>query len=471
MRHAVLLAKIVDIHQWLEQDQTTPVAERIRRDRDIGRGLAAQDDLGRVLAWWEQIKPLDVQASVGNRVVTMRRLLTTVLFGLGVTGGAALCSVALAYDGDYPVNLMALLGVLVGIPALFVLLSVVSSILQASGISPLREFARALNINRWLMGLWDRLGGAHLAGGGGRTNIQGRFAYWQLTQFSQYFSIGFFAGVLCMYGALVAVTDLAFGWSTTLQIQASSVHQWVSNIALPWSAWWPAAAPGLELTEASRFYRLAGAMPQGRAAQLGDWWPFVLMVILTWGLLPRFLMLLVVQWRLRVATRMMLHEHAEVTSLCDRLVAPSLVLGGDNAAIEAESPIAEGGAESIDLHGAAVVIWNAACRSGAVDAQHGIIELASGDSEALRQLAVEKITPGADKLVVFIKGWEPPVLEFNDLLAFIRERLGTQGSIVVAPLGLAGQVVNATDLAIWRSAIASFGDPRVYVTGDAQVLA
>lgn len=469
MRHAVLLTQIVDIHQWLEQDQTTPVAERIRRDREIGRGLTAQDDIGRVLAWWEQIKPPGTQPSVGTRVVTTRRLLTTVLFVLGVSSGAALCSVALAYGGDYPVNLMALLGVLVGIPAVFVLLGVVTSILQASGISPLREFARALNINRWLMELWDRLGGAHLAGGEGRTNIQGRFAYWQLSQFSQYFSVGFFAGALCMYGVLVAVTDLAFGWSTTLQIQASTVHQWVSNMALPWSLWWPAAVPGLELTEASRFYRLAGAMSQERAAQLGDWWPFVLMVIVTWGLLPRFLMLLFVQWRLGVATRMLLREHAEVTSLCDRLVAPMLARGGDDSAIAAETPIAEGGAESIDLRGATVVIWNAACLSGAVDAQHGVIELASGDSDALRRKAVEKITPDADKLVVFTKGWEPPVLEFNDLLAFIRERLGARASIVVAPLGLAGQVVSTTDLAIWRSAIASFGDPRAYVTGDAQV--
>jgi hypothetical protein len=211
-------------------------------------------------------------------------------------------------------------------------------------------------------------------------------------------------------------------------------------------------------------------MPPGRAAQLGDWWPFVLMVIVTWGLLPRLLMLVFAQWRLRGASRVLLRGHSEVTALCDRLVTPSLTLGGDVEMTTAQDPTADVATVSIDLYGAVVVIWNEACRSDAVDTRHGVIAMASGDSDAKRRQAIDEISPGAAKLIVFTKGWEPPVLEFNDLLEFFRERLGAQVSIVVAPLGLAGQTPTETDLAIWSHAITRFGDPHIYVAGDAQVL-
>ena len=48
--------------------------------------------------------------------------------------------------------------------------------------------------------------------------------------------------------------------------------------------------------------------PEGRAfksvaeaAALGAWWPFVLMTVLVWGLLPRILLLLFGAWRRRLA--------------------------------------------------------------------------------------------------------------------------------------------------------------------------
>ena len=138
--------------------------------------------------------------------------------------------------------------------------------------------------------------------------------------------------------------------------------------------------------------------------------------------------------------------------------------------VTVQDPVADVATVSIDLHGAAAVIWNEACPVDAVDAQYGAVALASGDSDAKRQLAIEKVSSDAAKLIIFTKGWEPPVLEFNDLLGFIREQLGAQLTVVVAPLGLNGQTLTETDLAIWSHAIARLGDPLVYVAGDAKVL-
>ena len=154
-----LLATAVDMHQWLEADQSS-MQERSQRDRALGRDQSSVDDVSRLLNWWAQVAPAtDQQATRGQRVIKVRRWLSAGLFAVGVFLGLTLCSLALTYHGDYPVNLLAVLGVLVGIPALMLLLTLVSGALQGVASNITHEFVNTLNINRWIMGVWERLSG------------------------------------------------------------------------------------------------------------------------------------------------------------------------------------------------------------------------------------------------------------------------------------------------------------------------
>ena len=224
-----LLARSVDILRWLEADADTGFDQRLSRDREIGRGLTAEDDLPRVLGWWQKVRgDQSGERSTGSRVDALSRVALVLLGLLGLFVGAGLGSVAFAYDGSHPVNVLALLGVLVGLPFLLLLLTLVYLLPgRVPGFGAFREAIAVVNPGRWAGAWLDRYAGLDLYAGFGRTGSS--FARWQLTVFSQWFAVGYFLGVLIAGLVLVAVTDLAFGWSSTL-----------IRLALAWSAFWPA---------------------------------------------------------------------------------------------------------------------------------------------------------------------------------------------------------------------------------------
>ena len=477
-----MLAEAVDIRRWLREDHHTPFSERLERDRAIGRELTAADPVARVLAWWTRVAGPDEAApearAVGARVVALRRVGSLALLMLGLVLGSAVAGVAFAYDGRYPVNLFTLLGVLVGLPLLLLVLTLLLLPGRLPVLGALQAVAAGMNLGRWL-GVWlDRLAGATLfaptlVGGGAGS----RFSRWQLVVFSQWLAVGFFAGVLVVAMLLVTFTDLAFGWSTTLDVDASLVTAAVATLAAPWAGWLPWAAPDAALVEASRYVRLEHtALPAERALALGAWWPFVLMTIVTYGALPRLLLLTLASWRLHAATRALLLDDPEVTALLDRLEAPLVALGGgDEPGFDAGEPEAlPGPAAASAGEPALLVIWNQAAAPAVARnwlAQHlglacgAVLELGILQPEAARrgQLAAAAAAAGYRRVVVVTKGWEPPLLEFSDFLAEVREALGAACSVTVVPLALGGGRVEADERDVWARALARNGDGRLYV--------
>src|SRR5690606_32121217 len=96
-------------------------------------------------------------------------------------------------------------------------------------------------------------------------------------------------------GIFVVFTDLAFGWSTTLDVEPERVHRLVTAIARPWAGLWPEASPSLALVEATRHFRVAtasaGAGPTAGLVVYGGWWPFLVMAIGCYAVLPRLVTL------------------------------------------------------------------------------------------------------------------------------------------------------------------------------------
>ncbi len=473
MSKRALLAQSINIHHFLDHDRTLRLSQRSARDRAIGRelegGKAALSDTDKVLAWWRSMQstPSDKsQPDSGERVISVRRWLNILLLAGGILLGAGAGSLALTFDGSYPVNLLAFLGVMVGLPGVLLILTLVSMVWRTSrfGVAGKSPVSRAphsmLQLNSWLLGLWERLSGGVWQSGYGQSNARGRFAYWQVVSFAQLFSVGFFIGALMMLALLVVATDLAFGWSTTLELQASAVHAWFAAIALPWVNVWREAVPDLALVEVSRFYRLEGDMLEARAARLGEWWPFVFMTLLVWGLLPRLLMLAWCRWRLNAATEVLLREHSEVTALLDRMSTPALALGED---VHTEVPVSEPGKEAVKLNNfdqARVVVWNEALAlSGAQ------LALGSVLSDAELQARIQQLAPRAERVLVMVKAWEPPTLEVLDVLHLLRRQVGAGCSILITPVGLPEQDFQPAgdDVQVWSAAVAKLADPHSYV--------
>ncbi|MDZ7686074.1 MAG: DUF2868 domain-containing protein [Gammaproteobacteria bacterium] len=145
-----------------------------------------------------------------------------------------------------------------------------------------------------------------------------------------------------MAGLLVVFTDLAFGWSTTLDIEAEEVQTLVGVIAFPWHRFLAVAVPDGSLVETSRYFRLeAPTISAERASRLGGWWPFVVMTIVVWGLLPRSLVAGIAAWQLRRQTRRLLEEGPQIAALLDRLTAPRVDFEGSAASSGIPAPGSE----------------------------------------------------------------------------------------------------------------------------------
>jgi hypothetical protein len=120
-----------------------------------------------------------------------------------------------------------------------------------------------------------------------------RLFSWPLFVHCQLFGIAFNIGLLTITLFKIATTDLAFGWQTTLELGAESLFGLVQFLALPWSWFLPTelSYPTLAQIEGSRIILKEGIYHL-LTEDLTSWWPFLLMSLACYGLLPRMLLLL-----------------------------------------------------------------------------------------------------------------------------------------------------------------------------------
>ena len=115
---------------------------------------------------------------------------------------------------------------------------------------------------------------------------------WIFLKRLQFLSLLFSTGLLVALIFTVVSQDVAFSWSTTLQIDAKSFHSFLEAMASPWREIFPSFVPSLELVEVSHYYRLGEKInPEmlENADKLGAWWKFLFMSTFVYALSLRFL--------------------------------------------------------------------------------------------------------------------------------------------------------------------------------------
>ncbi|MCR9260390.1 MAG: DUF2868 domain-containing protein [Pseudomonadaceae bacterium] len=459
-----LLAQAADIHQWLERDSDRADLDRLKRDRAIGQHQTDADPLKKVLLWWQAIER-PASADLGRRVLQVRRTLSGLLLAGGLLIGVGVGSLALTFEGDYPINLLALLGVLVLLPFIFLLLTVMFCLLQAFGLNAMALLPHWMSPGRWTLDLFERYAGLQFTGFYGQADARSRLGFWQVVVFSQLFGVGFYIGAVLALVVLVSVSDLAFGWSTTLAVESSSIYSLFNMVAFPWASLWPAAAPDADLVEASRIFRLAAPSGVEQVALLGTWWKYVLMSLLIWGFLPRLLLLLFAGWRFKRATRTYLLEHSEVTALMDRLISPVVDLGQQSHTPEPTEAQESGVSDlqtATSFADAYILVWNGAVSESELRTAD-IAWLSASSSDAELSSVLNSLPTRYKKVVVFTKSWEPPLLEFLDVLSALREQVGKSCSIAVVPVGLESRPAESGDVSVWARTVAQLQDPGTYV--------
>src|SRR5688572_24943002 len=282
-RDSTLFEAAIDVPLWLEADKVTPYSERARRDREIARHVPNNGrGIARVRAWWQHTSK---SAGTGARLGRLRTLVTIAMAAAGSIAGVAVALAAFAYDGSQPVNVVRLLLLLVGVQLVLLALTLLLLPGRVPGLSHVQDLLTALNPGAWAAGVYAKLAHArpdvarlfdvHAARPAAR-----RFVKWQLLYWSQTAAVMFNVAALVTAVMLVTFSDLAFGWSTTLDVPAATANRIVQAIASPWASFAPLAVPSPELVEQSQFFRLERAdVAAGAARALGAWWPFTVLAV------------------------------------------------------------------------------------------------------------------------------------------------------------------------------------------------
>ena len=476
-----LFEDALDIPAWLEDDRALAFRERMHRDRQLGLALRGSSPLVRVRAWWRQVDA-DARPELGAKLRRTRTWVSLALCAAGALFGSGLALAVLRYDGHYPVNVVAALGLLVIVPLLLMFASLLLMPGRVPGLRVLQDAVAAVNVGNLAASVFNRFasspqGELKLDWGSARGGPLARLATWQVMFFSQLAGLSFSLAATFTALALVVFTDLAFGWSTTLDVATDQAHRLVELVSSPWRQWVGDAVPSTVLVEQSRFFRLDSGDPVAVAAgRLTGWWPFLLMSLLIYGVLPRCVLLVVVRTRLGAATRYLLLEDVGVRALLDRM---------DNAVLDSEGD-GEGKESSVEtLNDAAgeapvrfagtvrVLAWDLAGQSDLVDGwlaahvenQHGSPVFIGGDNQlAQDDQALTAFTPDDPTMVlILVKGWEPPLLDCMDVLRSLRTRVGSQTSLIVVPLALDVGAPRANELDAWHHAVSRLADPGTYV--------
>jgi hypothetical protein len=476
-----LLEDAVDIPTWLEADGSRALSERVHRDRAIGLSLHEGDSAARVRSWWRKIGERGDDLP-GRRLHHARSWINLALFLVGLVSGAGVALAAFRYDGTYPVNVVRLLALLAAPQVILLALSLLLIPGRLPGLRFVQDALSAFNPGALAAAVYRQLQGEphshEFAWTAAPTAARRRFGKWQMLFWSQIAAVAFNLGVIGTAAVLIAFTDLAFGWSTTLSVDSETASRIFGSIAAPWAGIFPASVPDAALVERSQFFRLEGYNGLADSRVLTGWWSFTVLAVITYGLLPRLAFLAVAGSRLRAATRAMLVSDSRVTALLDRLTAPDLETRGEPSAAPAalRTPAAASVARAELAGSARSVIWNDSVAADAAGeliqsrlrlAVGTVLELGGGSLADQRQ-TLERLAKTQDPVVVLTPAWEPPLLEFVDFLGELRTVIGPSASIIVVPVAEDARAITAIERENWSRAVGRARDPRAYVeAGDA----
>lgn len=506
------LPDIIDLEYFQNLDQETGEAELHRRDRDFYLGLRDHDNnpaslsRRRLLQLWLVQRRLAVRDGLAEQ--PPGQLIARALGLLGKLAGLNGLVVGLlaglsffTYSGETPVNVFHFLLVFIGAQLLLALLTLAACslrllfpkvVLPSLSTLPLR-----LGLSRLLA--WIRRSVPETGHGRASTawtlavdtfrnqsTAYGALLYWPLFSVLQRFAIFFNLGLLTATLTKVAISDLAFGWQSTLRIGADALHRAVELAATPWSWLFSGNGgyPSLAEIEGSRII-LKDGISHLATGDLASWWPFLVLCLLVYGLLPRLAFAvcgrLLQEWTLSRVD----FDTASCRTTIRRMKTPLL---SSQAGPEQEAALAElSAADPLNAsvppgHLLAQVVLvpddiYGLCPGNKLEpllAGHGftvksVHKFLTGydEDEEIKTLLAEEIRHPHEGLLILMEGWMPPLVAFLTYLKEVREVLPEKTMIHLALVGRPmrsgfGRLAEA-DLLLWRKKTSGARDPYLHV--------
>ncbi len=420
----------------------------------------------------------------------------------GLLLGLASATAALAYTGEAPINVSAFFSLFVLLQAAF---AVVLLLIFACPVS-WRErlaFGPIFRLSRWVLdAVFSKLQAlsARFLSGQQRQDaaewaglarsalaLHGSVAKWVSFSKIQAAALFFNFGVLLALLVSVVFTDRAFGWQTTLDVDASSVSELVETVATPW-AWYFGEGEGFpneEQVEGSRIVLKEGIRGL-ETMDLAAWWRFLAFGVLVYGVFPRMLFYLLGKWQTRSALARYDFRNASAERLIQRLQPEDVRFDAER--VEQGAERVERDVERVDALASVRKTVVCLCSKELVESfdkdalrealakrwklSNSIVEVSTYESGKIAE-AFSELGQDAQIALVF-ESWMPPIREIERQVRGLRSEMDERSLIKLVLLGIPSSTSELISLRAesqyaeaWHSFVQRMGDPYLILDNPA----
>jgi hypothetical protein len=505
----------IDLEYFLKQDEALSPATLHERDRklflekvepQVKEDPRSPSPLRLIGLWLDARRggePLETGLP-GRLAGESIGLLRLILALIGLTLGASSGSLFFSYTGKTPVNVLDFLVLFVFSQILLVtVLFLRTALLRIFRISMPRTLLVRLValLSTRLYRFFNRHGQTALGAGHtdamqaafgrlrGFGTVHGPLFFWPLFLLIQVIGICFNIGLLGASLMRITISDVAFGWQSTLQFSAKSLHAAIHVLALPWC--WALGEgtgyPTFSQIEGSRIILKEG-ISHLTTANLVSWWPFLLMSVLVYGLGARLLLYSYGYWQQRKASHDPDAAGPAAWQILQRMQTPVVSTRAqrpeaarrEEAAPAVEKAVPPKAGLLLPAHLLLPDEIHDQCLAQPLDdllAQEGygilkrhrfLVDYES-DRDLLEELAAENWGNGGG-IIILMEAWMPPLIDFLTFLRELRQRVGAKLPILLrlvgrpAPDCILTPVGDPTQQEVWRRKIDGLGDPYLQVT-------
>ncbi len=372
-----------------------------------------------------------------------------ILLLLGFFTGFAL----LSYSGAEPVNVIYLLLVMVGLPLLSMFLSLLSLFTGNMGARIFKHFSLLYYLEKAInfFPFAKKIDFSALP-------FSATLSKWIFLQRLQLFSFLFALGLFLALILTVVSKDIAFAWSSTLAIDPLAFQNVLSLLATPWQSFFPSAVPSLELIEISHYFRLGDKLDVNmvqNADKLGAWWKFLAMATLCYALLLRLVFWFIMKIGFKKQLKKELYTLPGVQKLLKEFstAVVSTVSVKEEQHLEVKEEPTLLASEILSDDYAFLLAWNYAEKTlMLLQDQHKVTVTSTHVVGGRNSFAEDKVIIDTlkGKVLIYVKAWEPPTMDFMDFLADVLAK-NEVDAVEVCPLGTVTEhyASKKVDMEIW----------------------
>jgi len=449
----------LNLYELLENDNST---KEQRRTFGLASTYSKSEPIKQLLEWIEankhKLKEPTLSQYIDSYLYGITLTLTIVAFILGVFSSIAM----LSYSGDAPVNVIYFMAMVIFVPLFTMFLTSLAMISATSMQSVLVHISPTFWMQKVLSYFFKDI----------KIDIQldKGLVNWVILKRSQLLALSFSFGLLFTLLFIVATKDLAFAWSTTINIEPKAFYNFLNVIAYPWRDLFPWAVPSLELIEQSHYYRLGEKLSStmvDSASLLGEWWKFLLFATLFYAIFLRFILLLLSSIGFKKALKnsfLTLKGSNKLLTDMNEVIITTI-------AKEKESSFHSSSVEYNQLLPKLKSSYDVTL-GWSIDREKIMLLSESmnltstktfelGGSNSLDE-DILNIEECYGEALIFVKSWEPPTMDFMDSLDMLLEKIQ---SVTIVPIGTETKAykVDEKKLNIWARKLLGLNSKKVWL--------